>query len=92
MFRQRLNFLLKGADLFLAFSIVAKIFIGKSFCAISCKILTTYFQELAKDYTERQKYVSTPYFHEVKIQFLRQYYSKLKSHFNNTFYTINPLH
>ena len=43
-------------------------------------------------HTERQKYVSIPYFQEVKIQALRQYYFKLKSHFEYNFYTIDTLH
>ena len=35
--------------------------------------------------------VSAPYFHELKIQFLRQYYSNLNSNFEINFYTIDSL-
>ena len=44
------------------------------------------------EYTERQKYVRTPYFYELKIQFLRQYYSNSESIFKNNLYTIDRLH
>ena len=33
----------------------------------------------------------TPYFHEVKIQFVRQNETNLKSNFKNKFYSIDPL-